>query len=85
MKNHDPVLALSGGNDGLDCYKKIFFDLKKHLNSHNRAFLEIGQNQLSDIMRLVDESTLLYQGATPDITGFQGLWKSPVGISNFFF
>ncbi|MCI5060361.1 MAG: peptide chain release factor N(5)-glutamine methyltransferase [Alphaproteobacteria bacterium] len=69
VKNHDPILALSGGNDGLDCYKKIFFNLKKHLNSQNRAFFEIGYDQLSDVMRLVDESNLFTLRSHPDLGG----------------
>ena len=58
VKNHDPILSLSGGKDGLDCYKKIIFGLKKHLNHTNRAFLEIGIGQLDEVSRLVDDSGL---------------------------
>ena len=58
VKNHDPILALSGGIDGMDCYKKIIFSLESHLKDDAHAFLEIGFDQLSDLTRLVDDSTL---------------------------
>ena len=69
VKNHDPILALSGGNDGLDCYKKIIFQLKNKLNGKNRAFLEIGFGQLESLARLVDESNLLLCDSEADIAG----------------
>ncbi len=69
VKNHDPIFALDGGNDGLNCYKIIFSQLKNKLNGKNRAFLEIGFGQLSDIERLVDESGLLLCDSEADIAG----------------
>jgi len=43
VKNHDPVLALSGGDSGLEAYNKIFSSLNNHLKSDGRAFFEIGR------------------------------------------
>jgi release factor glutamine methyltransferase len=56
VKNHDPILALSGGIDGLAAYKAILRDLKKHLFPGGRAFFEIGFDQAEDLARLVDDS-----------------------------
>lgn len=69
VKNHDPILSLSGGNDGLNCYKKIISELKIHLNKASHAFLEIGFGQLSDLSRLVDESSLCLCDSEADIAG----------------
>ena len=69
VKNHDPFMALSGGKDGLDDYKKIIFSLKKYLNGSNRAFLEMGIGQLESLMRLVDESNLLVCDSRADLLG----------------
>lgn len=69
VKNHDPILALSGGDDGLDCYKKIIFYGKMHLNSMNRMFLEIGFDQQKSVSRLVEESNLCVCDSHPDIAG----------------
>ena len=69
VQNHDPILALSGGNDGLECYKKIISQFKTHLNEANRGFLEIGIGQLNDLSHLVDESNLRLCDSGPDLSG----------------
>ncbi len=69
VQNHDPFLALSGGDDGLDCYKKIISQLKTQLNQENRAFLEIGVGQVNDLTRLVDDSNLRLCDSHPDLAG----------------
>lgn len=69
VRNHDPSLALFGGVHGLDPYKIIFSKLNTHLNKAGRAFFEIGQNQLSDIARLVDESSLQLCDSEADLAG----------------
>jgi release factor glutamine methyltransferase len=69
VQNHDPILALSGGNSGLEAYKKIFSSLNDFLKRDGRAFFEIGQNQHESVMRLVDESNLLLRDSRADIGG----------------
>ncbi len=69
VKNHDPIIALSGGKDGLDDYKKIIFHLKTHLKKGASAFFEIGCGQLNDLTRLVDESNLWLCDSVADIAG----------------
>ena len=69
VKNHDPILALSGGESGLDCYEKIIFDLKSHLCPHAHAFLEIGKGQLESLTRLIEESGLTLCDSVADLGG----------------
>lgn len=69
VKNHDPILALSGGIDGMDCYKKIIFSLESHLKAGAHAFLEIGFDQLDDMVRLVDDSMLRLNESISDYGG----------------
>lgn len=69
VKNHDPILALSGGDSGIECYKKIIFSLKSILNGKNRAFLEIGIGQLESLMRLIEDSNLLLCDSKADLLG----------------
>lgn len=42
---HDPPLALFGGKDGLDSYRRLAENLGKFLNPGAQAFLEIGWRQ----------------------------------------
>jgi len=69
VKNYDPILALSGGDDGLDCYKIIISQIKRLLKQSGAAFLEIGYTQADEVMRLVGESGLSVSTVHPDITG----------------
>lgn len=54
VKNHDPILALDGGKDGLDAYKKIFSRLDNILERGKFGLFEIGFNQPDDVMRLAE-------------------------------
>ncbi len=69
VRNHDPILALEGGEDGMDAYKKLFSSLKTFLKPDGRAFFEFGFSQGENISRLVDDSHLHMVGITPDIAG----------------
>lgn len=53
----EPLLALDGGRDGLDFYKKISNDAKKFLNNNGYLCFEIGYNQ-----RIKVEDILLKNG-----------------------
>jgi release factor glutamine methyltransferase len=69
VKNHDPILALDGGNDGMDAYKKIFFSLFSHLTPSGIALFEIGFDQSEDVMRLGGESRFMNLRIHPDLAG----------------
>lgn len=69
VKNHDPILALDGGEDGLQAYKKIFSGLFCILNPGGRAFFEIGFDQEKSIRRLSEESRFLVESTLADLAG----------------
>ncbi len=49
-----PRISLDGGEDGLDFYKKIAREAKEHLSDGGALVLEIGHNQASDVVALLD-------------------------------
>ncbi|MCK5374785.1 MAG: peptide chain release factor N(5)-glutamine methyltransferase [Alphaproteobacteria bacterium] len=69
VKNHDPILSLDGGVDGLDAYKIIFPRLKMHLSRCGIALLEIGYDQENDVMRLSEEYGFALRTVHNDLAG----------------
>ncbi|MBQ3667964.1 MAG: peptide chain release factor N(5)-glutamine methyltransferase [Clostridia bacterium] len=46
---HEPALALFGGDDGLDFYRRFALEMKPHLRRGGTAIFEFGQGQAKDI------------------------------------
>lgn len=67
VKNFDPLPALDGGDDGLICYKEIAQNIRNYLKKDGLLFLEIGQNQESDIINIFDENGLTHVNYYQDI------------------
>lgn len=55
VKNNEPSLALYGGVDGLDCYRKILANIKPYLNNKFLIAFEIGESQKEEIYDIVDK------------------------------
>ena len=51
VKNYEPHLALNGGEDGLDIYKKLIPQSFSKLKPGGMIFLEIGPPTVYEIMR----------------------------------
>lgn len=69
VRNHDPILALDGGIDGLAPYKYLLSNLKKFLEPDGSVFFEIGHDQLADIERLVSDSNATLSRTLVDLGG----------------
>ncbi|MDF2530450.1 MAG: hemK [Clostridia bacterium] len=68
VKDYEPMLALDGGRDGLDFYRRIIHDAVHCLRSRGILAFEIGYNQGQDIMNMIKES-----GGYDDLECFKDL------------
>lgn len=56
VRECDPLVALDGGEDGLDFYREIISKLGKRLNLGGYVFFEVGKGQASEVKKLLKES-----------------------------
>ncbi|MGE4373690.1 MAG: peptide chain release factor N(5)-glutamine methyltransferase [Xanthobacter sp.] len=70
VRGHDPVLALDGGEDGLNAYRDIIADVPRLLRSGGLVVLELGVGQAEVVASLLKAAGLVPCGpATPDLAG----------------
>lgn len=59
VKEHDPYIALDGGDMGLKYYNIIHDNLRKHLNENGIIVMEIGEDQKELIISLFNDFDLV--------------------------
>ena len=52
VKNYEPRIALDGGADGMDIYRKIAAEAPKYLNRGGILLLEVGQGEAEKVARM---------------------------------
>lgn len=55
VKEYEPLLALDGGEDGLDFYRRIIKEGKEFLSLQGKMILEVGHDQGARVARLMEE------------------------------
>ncbi|MDM7945550.1 MAG: peptide chain release factor N(5)-glutamine methyltransferase [Oceanibaculum nanhaiense] len=69
VARHDPLLALAGGADGLDAYRRLLPDVARLLAPQGHAFLELGQGQAADVAALAQQCGLMQRALHADLAG----------------
>lgn len=68
----EPALALDGGADGLDFYRRIIADAPKHLNPGGRLYLEVGMDEAQAVLQLAREQMdCADSGVIRDLNGIE--------------
>lgn len=69
VKDHEPMLALDGGADGLDFYRRIADRAKEYLQPGGALVLEVGVGQAQSVADLLKENGYASIRITPDYAG----------------
>ena len=68
VRDHDPRLALDGGADGLDFYRRLAAEAANHLRPAGRMLLESGDGQSEQICRLFVQHKWVVESVEADYT-----------------
>ena len=71
VRSYDPKLALVGGRDGLDCYRKIAQSLLLYLSDDGLAFFEIGFGQKQGVTNIFSQEGLSVVNVWNDINNVE--------------
>jgi len=73
VRDHEPHLALDGGQDGLDCYRKIISQLTSqfslYLSNHPLILIEVGVSQATAVAEIGRTNGLKLTSILPDLAG----------------
>jgi len=65
----EPILALDGGKDGLDFYRKIVLQANQYLKENGILALEIGYNQKEEVIKLLEKQNYKEIYCKKDLAG----------------
>ncbi|TGV06947.1 protein-(glutamine-N5) methyltransferase, release factor-specific, partial [Mesorhizobium sp. M00.F.Ca.ET.186.01.1.1] len=72
VRLHEPRLALDGGDDGLDCYRRLCEALPELLRDKAVVAFEVGIYQAKDVAALMRESGVIDEvRIVPDLAGIE--------------
>jgi len=54
VRNHEPLIALNGGKDGLEFYRKLISQIPSYLKRGGWLLLEVGSNQASSVSEMIE-------------------------------
>lgn len=54
IKDHEPLIALNGGKDGLEFYRKLISQAPSYLEKEGWLLLEVGNNQASSVSEMIE-------------------------------
>ncbi|MBP5253805.1 MAG: peptide chain release factor N(5)-glutamine methyltransferase [Lachnospiraceae bacterium] len=69
VRDHDPILALSGGPDGLSVCRRLVPEAYRHLRGNGALLVEIGHGQASDVTGLFRDAGFSGIRVAADLAG----------------
>ena len=78
VKNYEPALALSGGNDGLKAYRTILKSAKSALKPNANIVFEIGFDQANSVTTLLRNFGFEYINIFSDLAGHDRILSAKI-------
>lgn len=69
VKDHDPIIALDGGGDGLDFYRRIIDDAGDYLNPGGVIIFEIGYDEAQEVLNILGRAGYINVSVIKDLSG----------------
>ena len=69
VRDHEPLVALSPGADGLSVIRRLFLDAPAFLKTNGYLLMEIGFDQGERVQQLIDEKHWRLHDVRPDLQG----------------
>ena len=66
IKRYEPIMALDGGNDGLDQIKKVIYKSKDILKINGKLALEIGNKQIIKVSKILIDNNFIVRHIIKD-------------------
>jgi len=66
IKKYEPIMALDGGNDGLDLIKKVIYKSKNILKINGMLALEIGNEQIKKVSKILIDNNFRIKNVVKD-------------------
>lgn len=80
VREHEPLLALDGGGDGLFFYRRIVEECREHLLGGGMLFLEIGYDQAEAVRGLMEQAGFLEINVVKDYAGLNRVVYGTLGF-----
>jgi release factor glutamine methyltransferase len=59
VRDFEPHLALDGGEDGLDIYRKIATQAAAHIQAGGTLIMEVGEGEAADVAKLFTQKSMI--------------------------
>ena len=69
VRDHEPLVALSPGDDGLKVIKRLLLDSPQLIRAKGHLLMEIGFDQGETVQRLIDPNVWTLKQIRPDLQG----------------
>ena len=77
VRDYEPIIALDGGEDGLDFYRRIISQAPFYLRERGWLLLEIGQGQSKKVAEQIERrGVFLKPQILPDLSGIERVVKA---------